>query len=318
MGQEDDENTKFDPEKAWWDESLQGDQQGARDCNKDWDNGMKMLKAFAERLGVSSLSEFERKYSRFDALSSASFNAALEDRNEKDETREKNEGGSLASSKRQLLNLLQLLRDKKKSKVTAPLVQSAKRTCIGEKFDEYEDFFHTDSVEKTPPLVEVNCKILGVYEICEGKQTFNVNFEVEFQWTDPSIPHSSGGKYPDDATPKWEDHFKPCIQLLQISDSSSGLVLEEPQLIDRYAGRCSMKGEFSGSIIQTLDMREYPFDIQHLHINVSLGVGGGNGGVDDGKRISQRAGHCAHIKLVHILMFAFTVQNDADDGSGRG
>jgi hypothetical protein len=142
-------------------------------------------------------------------------------------------------------------------------------TIIGKKFIDYEKDMAPRPVAK-PPNVELDCKILGIYEIKEQEQTFKIAFEVTFQWIDPSIPASEGGVYPEGEQPDFSHHFKPCIEVLDVLDSTYKLMLDPPQLIDRFSGRVSMKGHFSGIIIQVYNMREFPFDIQYLCITFKM------------------------------------------------
>jgi hypothetical protein len=64
-----------------------------------------------------------------------------------------------------------------------------------------------------PPNVELDCKILGIYEIKEQEQTFKIAFDVTCQWIDPSIPASEGGVYPEGKPVDFSQHFKPKIEV---------------------------------------------------------------------------------------------------------
>jgi len=144
-----------------------------------------------------------------------------------------------------------------------------KNSIIGRKFIDYEKDMAPRPVAK-PPNVELDCKVLGIYEIKCEEQTFKIKFEVTCKWIDPSIPASEGGVYPEFQQPNFSEHFRPKIDVLDVLAKDQILEMDPPQLEDRYSGKVSMKGTFLGDIIQVYNMRDFPFDVQYLSINFKM------------------------------------------------
>lgn len=151
----------------------------------------------SDRLGVSTLSEFEKRYAQFDGLSQSQFNLAVPQTNR------------LA-----LLEVLQQLRSiTLRSTGGHESSKEGNYSIVGPAFEEYEKQSAPKFV-KNPPNVEVDCSVKGLYKIDDKEQTFNVSFEVTFRWEDPSILY----KYKENPEAlkhlDFEDHFIPKITVL--------------------------------------------------------------------------------------------------------
>ena len=140
-------------------------------------------------------------------------------------------------------------------------------STLGTKFTDYVKQVHPKPVS-TPPNVEADCNVTGIYKIQDAEQTFNVQFDATFTWIDPSIPYNYSD---DDVEDKLEfkDHFIPNIEILGKSQDAEWTV-QQPVLLERRSGMCEMKAKFHGDINQGYNMRTFPFDVQYLCINMRM------------------------------------------------
>jgi hypothetical protein len=140
-------------------------------------------------------------------------------------------------------------------------------SIIGKYFRNYEQKVAPRPV-CTPPNVECDLNVTGVYRIDEKEQTFKITFDVTFTWFDPSIPFQYAekeGQLKIDFT----KHFVPNMDVCG-KEQDAKFNLDPIELLDRHTGKCQRKGSFQGDINQVYNMRAFPFDVQYLCINLKM------------------------------------------------
>lgn len=112
-----------------------------------------------------------------------------------------------------------------------------------------------------PEQIAVRVALLDITAVDDKEQRFEIDAYVEISWQDPRLAFEAGGN----RTLAMSDVWTPRLTI--VNNRGLDLLLPEVVTVDRE-GYVTMRQRLAGPLAANLDLRQFPFDVQRLSIDV--------------------------------------------------
>jgi len=153
-------------------------------------------------------------------------------------------------------------RDSKEKDTTKESERTGTSSHLGAKYKEYMiEHFSTAYDPKNVPIVEVCVKVYSVRNINMQEGTFDAEFTVMLDWSDPSLQGAKGKDKVD-----FEDHFYPSFFVENATSEPEPVGGEALPRLRPEPNHVTLTQRYRGNLRTTFNVRDFPLDVQYLQI----------------------------------------------------